>query len=244
MKRETITWGYCRISTIHQSLQRQEYNILQAFPEAIIVKEIFTGAIIRRDELDKIIKQCLPGDRIVFDEVSRLSRNSEEGFREWKNLYDRGIDLVFLKQQHINTNVYRDVIKNTIPLLGDDIDLILEGVNKYLMRLAEKQIKLAFEQAEKELELLHKRTSDGMLMAKLAGKQIGRPGGKTYTTKKSRNVKAIILKHNKTFGKGSLNDKETIALANINANTFYKYKREMLCEINENNKLVEENLKC
>ena len=155
MQRKPITWGYCRISTPYQSIYRQEHNILQVFPDAIIVKEVYTGSTMDREELKKIIKKCLPGDRIAFDEVSRLSRESAGGFALWKQLFDQGIDLVFLKQPHINTSVYREVLQNTIPLVGDDIDLILEGVNKYLMRLAEKQIKLAFEQAEKELELLH-----------------------------------------------------------------------------------------
>lgn len=228
IQREPIMWGYCRISTPHQSLSRQEYNLSQAFPGIVIVKEIYTGATLKRDEFDKILKACQAGDAIAFDEVSRMSRDADEGFEMWKRLFDKGIDLYFLKQPHINTDVYREVLKNTIPLVGDDIDLILEGVNKYLMKLAQKQIKLAFEQAEKELELLHKRTSDGMLMAKINGKQIGRPGGKTYETRKAKEIKELILKHNKTFGRGSLNDKETILLTRINSKTFYKYKKELL----------------
>lgn len=232
-RRDPIIWGYCRVSTPHQSISRQEHNILKVFPKAIIVKEIYTGKTLKRDEFEKMLKMCIPGDGIAFDEVSRMSRNAEEGFEMWKYLYEKGINLYFLKQPHINSDVYKDVLQNTVPLVGDDIDLILEGVNKYLMKLAEKQIKLAFEQAEKELELLHKRTSDGMRMARLKGKLIGRPGGRFYVTQKAQKTKALIVKHNRAFGSGSLNDKETIKLTGINPKTFYKYKKDLLIELHE-----------
>lgn len=106
------------------------------------------------------------------------------------------------------------------------MDFILEGVNKYLMALAKEQIKLAFEQSEKEVEDLHQRTREGLVTAKLAGKQIGRQQGVEVVTKKSREKKQIILKHSKEFN-GSLNDAEVMALTGLSRNTFYKYKRQL-----------------
>ena len=44
----------------------------------------------------------------------------------------------------------------------------------YLMALAKEQIKLAFEQSEKEVADLHQRTREGLLTARLNGKQVGR----------------------------------------------------------------------
>lgn len=43
-------------------------------------------------------------------------------------------------------------------MTGTDVDLILAGVNQYLMKLAEKQVELAFEQAQKERDDLSERT--------------------------------------------------------------------------------------
>lgn len=43
-------------------------------------------------------------------------------------------------------------------MTGTNVDYILEGVNEYLMALAKEQIRLAFEQSEKEAEDLHQRT--------------------------------------------------------------------------------------
>ena len=45
---------------------------------------------------------------------------------------------------------------------------------------------MAFEQAEKEVQYLHKRTSEGLLTAKLNGKQIWRVAGKKYKTTKDK----------------------------------------------------------
>lgn len=90
-----------------------------------------------------------------------------------------------------------------------------------------EQIRLAFEQAEKEVQDLHQRTAEGIETARLAGKQIGQKPGTHLVTKKSVAAKEIILKHNKAFG-GSLNDIETIRQAGITRKTFYKYKKELL----------------
>ena len=112
---------------------------------------------------------------------------------------------------------------HNIPTTGTDIDCILEGINKYLLRLA-------FEQSEKEVQDLRQRTKEGMQTARLSGKQIGQASGTKFVTKKSIAAKEIILKHNKTFG-GSLNDLETITQAGITRKTFYKYKKELLSKM-------------
>ena len=119
---------------------------------------------------------------------------------------------------------------HNIPTTGTDIDCILEGINKYLLLLAKEQIRLAFEQSEKEVQDLRQRTKEGMQTARLSGKQIGQASGTKLVTKKSIAAKEIILKHNKTFG-GSLNDLETITQAGITRKTFYKYKKELLSEM-------------
>lgn len=163
---------------------------------------------------------------IIFDSVSRMSRNADEGFLLYEELYRKDISLVFLKEPHINTDTYKKAMLNQISLTGNKVDLILSGVNKYLMELAKEQIKLAFEQSEKEVNDLRQRTKEGIETAKLNGKIIGHPVGSKYETQKSKNAKKIILKHNVSFG-GSLNDTETIKQAGISRKSFYKYKKEL-----------------
>lgn len=223
-------YGYCRISTGKQNIERQERNIRAVFPDAVIVKEVYTGTKFQgRKELDKILEKVKPGDTIIFDSVSRMSRNSEEGFQLYEELFHRDVSLVFLKEPHINTETYKKAMANQIILTGGKVDLILEGVNRYLMELAKEQIRIAFEQAEKEVFDLHRRTKEGIETARLKGKQIGQPKGATYETQKARAAKEIIRKHNKTFG-GSLTDAETMRQARISRKSFYKYKKELRYE--------------
>ena len=61
-------YGYCRISTSKQNIERQIRNILKEFPDAIIIQETFTGSKFQgRKELDKLIKggctiNCVKGN--------------------------------------------------------------------------------------------------------------------------------------------------------------------------------------
>ena len=223
-----MIFGYCRISTRQQSIARQIRNIKAAFGDAVIVEEIYTGTKYQgRDKLQKLIKTVKEGDTIVFDSVSRMSRNADEGFDLYEKLYNRGINLVFLKEQHINTDTYKKALTNGVPLTGTNVDFILEGINKYLLALAKEQIKLAFEQAQKEVDDLRQRTKEGMLTAKLNGKQIGQAAGTKLTTKKSLIAKDQIKKYSKDFD-GSLKDTEVMKLIGVSRNSYYKYKREML----------------
>lgn len=225
-------YGYCRISTAKQSIERQIRNIIEYDSTAIIYQEAFTGTkLYERKEFTKLLKRVKQGDTIIFDSVSRMSRNADDGIKLYLELFDKGINLVFLKEHHIDTDTYKSALSNSIELTGDDVDDILIGVNSYLKKLATKQIRLAFEQSQKEVDYLHTRTSEGIQTAREKGKQIGQRQGAKLNVKKAKPAKEIILKHNKDFN-GNLNDTETMKLASISRNTYYKYKRELTEEIN------------
>ncbi len=82
------SYAYLRISRQSQSLERQRRNVLAY------------------------------GDVIVFDSVSRMSRNAQEGVQEYMSLYERGVELVFIKEPHINTETYKQALGNNIALTG------------------------------------------------------------------------------------------------------------------------------
>ena len=220
-----MIYGYCRISTPKQSIDRQVRNILKGYPDAHIVKEVYTGTKTEgRKEFEKLLRTVKSGDTIVFDSVSRMSRNAEEGFADYTQLYEAGVTLVFLKEPAINTDTYKEALTRQVPMTGGDVDLILEGVNKFLLRLAEIQIRIAFEQAEKEVQDLHRRTSEGLVTAKLQGKRIGTPKGTTFETKKAVAAKKKMLEICRDFG-GTLSDRDAMKVVGVANNTFYKYKR-------------------
>lgn len=233
------TYAYCRISRKTQNIDRQVRNILAAYPYAKIYKEIFTGTKLQgRKALDALLKQVNKGDTIVYDSVSRMSRNADEGCQLYEELFNKGIELVFIKENHINTSVYREALSKQIDIsinTGDNatdnlMNTIIDALNKFQMDLAKKQIELAFGQAQKEVDDLHKRTSEGIETARLNGKQIGGVYGKKLTTKKSIEKKAEIKKHSLDFG-GTLNDVDCMKLTGLSRNTFYKYKRELKTEL-------------
>lgn len=226
-------YGYCRISTTKQSIDRQIRNILAIYPSAKIYQEAYTGTkLYERKEFDKLLKQVCKGDTIVFDSVSRMSRNADDGIKLYLELFDKGINLVFLKERHIDTDTYKSALSNHIQMTGDDVDEILKGINSYLKRLATKQIRLAFEQAEKEVADLHQRTKEGIQTAREHGKQIGQRQGAKLNVKKAQPAKDIILKHSKDF-RGTLKDSEVMLLAKISRNTYYRYKKELAQEVNQ-----------
>jgi DNA invertase Pin-like site-specific DNA recombinase len=94
------------------------------------------------------------------------------------------------------------------------------------MAIAKEQIRLAFEQSEKEVEDLYQRTKEGLETARLNGKQIGLAKGTKLTTKKSIASKEQIIKYSKEFD-GTLDDTAVMKLTGLARNTYYKYKREI-----------------
>ena len=123
-------YGYARISTKRQSIDRQIRNILAAYPDAMIFQEVFTGTkFYGRKEFDKLLRVVKSGDRIIFDSVSRMSRNADEGIALYFELYDKGISLVFLKEPHINTDVYKEALQHQVPLTGTDEDILINAIN-------------------------------------------------------------------------------------------------------------------
>lgn len=221
-------YGYVRVSTMKQNIERQIANIKSKYPDAMIFADEFTGTKIERPEFSKLLKIIKSGDVIVFDEVSRMSRNAEDGFRLYEELYNKGVELIFLKESTLNTENFRQT--QQIASVGNEIaDMYIDTTNKVLMILAKQQIQKAFETAQAEVEFLHQRTSEGVRRAQAEGKRVGRANGVKVTTKKSISMKADIKKLSRDFD-GKNTDAEVIKLLGLARGTYYKYKREMLAD--------------
>jgi len=221
-----MIYGYVRVSRKTQSIERQIRNIKEKYPEAIIVQEAYTGTTMDRPVWLKLYKSLKPNDIIVFDSVSRMARNSDEGYKTYNELYQNGIDLIFIKEPQINTTTYKTAKNNAIPLTNTTVDFILEGINKYLLELAKEQIKLAFEVAQKEVDDLHQRTKEGLMTAKLNGKILGHRKNTTIISKQSVADKKVILNYSKDFN-GTLSDVDCMKLCKCCRKTYYKYKKEL-----------------
>lgn len=221
-------YGYCRISTKKQSIDRQKRNIREKYPDAYIIEESFTGTKIEgRKEFNKMLAVIKTGDKIVFDSVSRMSRDADAGIELYMSLYDKGVSLEFLREPYVNTETYKNALRNGIDTVGNEIaDVYIKATNEVLMILAKQQIRQAFEQSEKEVNDLHKRTSEGIETARRAGKQIGQKQGAKLNVKKKTPAMELIKKYSKDFN-GNLKDAEVMQLVKLARNTYYKYKREL-----------------
>lgn len=243
--RTTMIYGYARISTPKQSIDRQLRNILSYDSSARIYQEAFTGKVIARPEWEKLMKRVKAGDVIVFDSVSRMSRNAAEGVETYFDLFNKGVSLVFLKEPAINTDTYQagthgiTFEADTGDADADELlDATIKAINKYAAALAKKQIALAFQQSQKEVDDLSQRTKEGLVTAKANGKQIGNAArhGNMYA-KKAERVKEIIRQRSVTFG-GHDNDIDLLTYLNGDKKThvargsYYKYKREIVAELN------------
>lgn len=222
-----MIYGYCRISTNKQVITRQVENILKVYPGAKIYQETFTGTTTERKEYKKLKKKLLPGDTLVFDSVSRMSRNAEEGVQEYFELYNQGINLIFLKEGYINTEVYKKAKEQQIEKTGNRItDILLSAIEEVLRVIAEEQIEKAFEQSEKEVQDLRVRTKEGLRVKQAQGVILGRREGAKIETKKAQEMKEKIKLLSKDFG-GTLKDYQAIEVLKISRNTYFKYKKEL-----------------
>lgn len=242
-----LIYGYLRVSTKHQDISRQRVNILKAYPTAILYEEThsggdYNGCVI----LDKLLKIVKDGDTIVFDSVSRFTRDNVTGLQEYKRLFKMDVNLVFLNEPYINTDNYRKALEVALPRTGTFIDPIIKGVEEALLQLAEKQVQDAFDQANKELLDIRSRTSQA-LQRKIAEnkllppdqqKRIGTQKGDTFTTQKEiiakERIKEGILKGypdevimNNIVG-DLMKQLPDSKCKTISRNTYYQYKREVL----------------
>ena len=228
-------YGYCRVSSKKQNIERQVRNILAVYPTSIIIKEVFTRtSFYGRKEWEKLMRIVKPGDKIVFDSVSRMSGNADEGCEIYESLYNKEVSLEFLQERDVNTEVFKQALNNQISIhmatgnaaTDQFVNAIIKALNQYTIALAKQQVRIKFEQSEKEVTDLRQRTKEGIETARLNGSQIGHLEGTKLVVKKAVEAKKIIQQHSKDF-EGTLDDKLCMKLAAVSRNSFYKYKKEL-----------------
>lgn len=225
-------YGYVRTSTKRQLLSRQITNIKAEYPDIDEQKEIYkdqyTGTKVQgRKAFEALLEKVQPGDTIVFDSVSRMSRNAAEGSALYMDLMNKGITLVFLKEPQINTDTYKQALNQVIPLTNSKVDRILGAINDYLRELATRQIELAFEQAEKEAENIRKNTKDGIREARSRGQQIGHAPGTKLIKESKLPALLTIIRYSNSFN-GTMPDEQCARAAGISRSTLNRYRDDLM----------------
>ena len=170
-------YGYARVSSQAQRLDRQIRNITKYLGEertlTRLFQEKYTGIKLARPEFQKLLKILKLGDTIIFDSVSRMSRNAEEGFLLYMDLLEKEINLEFINEPHINTDYYKKMQAETIEIaksgkesVDNLIQAVIEAIAEFQKAETKEKIRVAFEQAEKEVTDLHKRISQGIQTTK------------------------------------------------------------------------------
>lgn len=227
-------YGYVRVSTMQQKTKRQIDNIKAHSLGAIIYEEKQTGTNIESREVFRaLLKKLKPGDTVVFDSVSRMSRNETEGYSLYMDLMNKDISLVFLKEPHIDTAEFKRRTEKQIANIktgNDNIDTLINTIIDAIMQYAEDNLKddirLAFQQAQKERDDLVQRVIEGKAKS---DKHQGRPmGSLNKGSQKAMHIRKVIKEQSKDFD-GRFSDAKIMReyLPTVARGTYYKYKKEL-----------------
>jgi len=103
-----MIYGYCRVSTKHQNLQRQidallKYGVNLRF----IFTDKYTGIHLDRSGLNELLSVLKQGDTVVLKEIDRLGRNRKETKEFIITLIKNDIDIICLDMPYLKRIYYR-----------------------------------------------------------------------------------------------------------------------------------------
>ena len=217
------TYFYMRISTQEerglQKYDRQE-NALRKYAEAnglmfdghnIYMEDRSGKNFHERQEWSKLEQIMHPGDTVVFKDISRFTREAENGYQKYMELYDKGIRLVYLDNQTVCTDYIRQLL-NVAEKQNLIAKISLENTVKLLLYVE-------LDRVEQERIILQKRIKDGIAAS---DKPSGRAKGKL--DKLTPELEADILTY---MGDRTILQIELMKKHNVSRNTLKKYIRYM-----------------
>ena len=234
MKNTKRIFGYARVSTTEQDLGRQIKALLEfGVTEEMIYHDKKTGADMNRPEYQRLKMQILrPGDTLVMKSVDRFSRSVSEGVKDYRELEDHGINLIFIDNPQASTESMKKLRERMSGLRigeGEESFLIksLSGaVNQIVEAIVENTFISEFERAEKERSILRKRVKEGMEKAKASGTKSGRAIGRPRT-EITEELKEDLHTYVNTR---KLSGPDIMKKYNLKESTFYKILREYKIE--------------
>ncbi len=180
------TWGYARVSSNEQNLDRQiEALHKMGVSDREIIVDKASGKTLDRPGYQALREQLLrSGDTLVVKSLDRLSRNKQHIRQE----------LEYFHAQHIRVMVMD--IPTTMIDLQDGQEWIIDMVNNVLI-----EVMASF--AEQERRMIKERQAEGIAVAKKNGKCLGRPRTpypknweEVYREWKAGNITAVMAMDN------------------------------------------------
>lgn len=171
------TYYYARISTKEENDKQSFARQIKAFESYAkdnkmefdtreLFKDDITGSTFNRPDWNKLESKLHEGDTIVFKEISRFTRQTEEGYNKYKDLMNKGINLIFLDNPTVST----DYIKQLTNIANNQqvvTKTALEGTIKLLLIVE-------LDRVQQEREIIVKRIKQGI---EASDKKSGRKTG-------------------------------------------------------------------
>lgn len=210
------TYSYMRISTSEerglQKFSRQEKS-LKAYAEShnidylLEFKDDCSGKDFNRPQWIKLEKLLQKGDTVIFKDISRFTRQAEEGYMKYMELMDRGINLVFIDNPTIST----EYIKNLCNIANSHNLVVKTALDSTIKLL----LIVELDRVQQEREIFIKRIKQGI---QASNKKSGRPVGNLdkLTDELREDIKLFI--NDRSIKQVDLMNKH-----NISRNTLKKY---------------------
>lgn len=191
----TKRFGYIRVSSKEQNIDRQ---ILNMEKEGITDErdrfiDKVSGKSFDRPQYQLLKQMVRPGDTIVFDSITRMGRNMSDTVKEYDWFVENGINLEFIKEPIINTNNTTD-------------DIMKQAIQRIILTIL-----TAF--AEKEREEIKTRQAEGIAVAKMQGKHLGRP---------KTEINDLFIQAYTEWQKGNITAVQAMKKSDLKKSTFYK----------------------
>ena len=168
-------YSYMRISTSEerglQKFSRQESALKKYEKENAITfwkefRDDASGKSFDRDAWKLLESGVDAGDTIVFKDISRFTKEAENGYAKYMELMDKGINLVFIDNQTVSTSYIKELLH------------VAEKQNLVAKISLENTVKLLLyvelDRVEQERLILQKRIRDGIAASE---KKSGRKKG-------------------------------------------------------------------
>ena len=190
-----MEYGYARVSTITQNLDRQLDELTKiGIDEARIYTDKESGKDFERKNYKRLLKKLKPGDVLFIKAIDRLGRNYNMILDEWRILTkEKGIDIVVID----------------MPLL----DTRIEGKNLVGKFIADVVLQVLSFVAQNERETMRQRQAEGIRMAKLRGVKFGRP---------PKEIPDGFQKIVKLYKQGKITSTKACELSGLTRGTFFR----------------------
>lgn len=162
-------------------------------------------------KLDKILQS---GDTVVFKDLSRFTREAENGYKKYMDWINRGINMVFLDNPTVSTDYIRQMMQT-----ASKQDIVTKTVIESIIKLL---IIVELDRGEKQRLYISKSIKDGIAASdKKSGRKTGQLDKMTPELKQ----------HIKQFQTDrSIKQIDLMKKYNISRNTLKKYIDIISCE--------------